>query len=415
MPTVDTPAGGRRPAIDVARVGALLMVVLGHLALATIDRDTDGALRGTNLLELRPGWLWLTLFAPMPVFFAAAGWAHMASTPQHAAARLRPLVGISAVVVTLWSVASVAEMAVAGHGGIVADGARIATQPLWFLAAYVPFAALGTRLTRVAHRIVRAVAVCLAALAIIDIARFAFDGPRWIGWPGFFIAWCVPWLLGAWWRTAVPRSAERRLGALLTVSASAVAIALVWRAGYSPSLIDAVPGRRSNTTPPTLFTAVVATGQVGVLMLMAESLDRVGRRWRLLVERAGSASIGVYVWHLTALSICAATLALGVWAPTRLSPEWWLTRPLWFLLVLSVTAGLTALTVRSHHPTRRSTPTPTRAALAIISVTLGAALIGVYGPREVPIAVATTVAFVGGWLVLRVGSTDTPDRVSAPE
>ena len=35
----------RRPAIDVARVLALALVVAGHLLLATVDRDAAGDVR----------------------------------------------------------------------------------------------------------------------------------------------------------------------------------------------------------------------------------------------------------------------------------------------------------------------------------------------------------------------------------
>jgi hypothetical protein len=50
--------GERRPAIDVARILALVVVVAGHLMLAVVDRP-NGELRAANLLELYPGWEWL--------------------------------------------------------------------------------------------------------------------------------------------------------------------------------------------------------------------------------------------------------------------------------------------------------------------------------------------------------------------
>jgi len=71
----------------VARVGALVLVVLGHLTLAVIDRGPDGAIRGSNLLSLHPGWVWLAMLAPMPVFFAAAGWANATADAASAAGR----------------------------------------------------------------------------------------------------------------------------------------------------------------------------------------------------------------------------------------------------------------------------------------------------------------------------------------
>lgn len=302
---------GRRGAIDVARVGALVMVVLGHLTLAIIDRGPDGAIRGANALALAPDLAWIAMLAPMPVFFAAAGWANATATPRSAAPRLRTLVGLAAAVVVSWSTLSMLEFAVHG-GGAIADGARIATQPLWFLAVYVPLAAFGSNIAQFAER----------------------------------LAWGVPWLLGAWWRRRwrAGWTHERRTGAALVVIASGCAVGLVLFAGYDPALIDAVEGQRSNTTPPGLFTATAAIVQVGLLMLAASWLDRLAELHRGLFDRGGEASVAVYVWHLSALALCAAVLAAGVWAPARFSGAWWLTRPLWFAAVLGVTGLLAAAT-----------------------------------------------------------------------
>ncbi|CAB4888925.1 unannotated protein [freshwater metagenome] len=407
-------APAHRPAIDLVRAGALVMVVLGHLSLAIIDRHPDGSLRGANALALYPHLAWLSMLAPMPVFFCAAGWANTTASLRTAARRLRAIVGLGAVVVTVWSMASIIELLVVGHGDIVADGARIATQPLWFLAAYVPFTALGARLSRWAARPVVAVGLCLTALAALDIARCGFSAPKAIGWPGFFIAWGVPWLVGAWWRGAseAGRLHELRTGTALAAGSLVAAVALVRFAGYHPGLIDAVPGQRSNTTPPTLYTAVAALAQVGVLMMAAHTLDRIGTRFHRLIDRAGQAAVGVYAWHLSALALCAALLAAGVWAPERLSGWWWLSRPVWFAAVLGVTALFVAATSatrarvsKRHKQGRRREPSPTAPAPAKVLVgvaasTLGAGIVGLLGPRTLPTAVAGAACFLIGWVLL---------------
>jgi hypothetical protein len=398
----------------VARVAALTLVVLGHLSLAVIDRGADGAIRGANALALHPRLGWLTVAAPMPVFFAAAGWANATASLGTAARRLRTVVGLGAVVVVAWSTASVVELLIRGEGGIVSDGARIATQPLWFLAAYVPFAAAGSHLARLARRPLLTVGCAVVVLAGIDLARFRFHAPKGIGWPGFFLAWGVPWLLGAWWRSRWERDArpEWRIGAALAVGAGTAAVLLVHLAGYAPGLIDAVPGARSNTTPPTLYTAVAATAQVGVLMIVAPLLDRAAARWRCGVDRAGTAAVGVYLWHLTALALCVALLAAGLWTPTRFSTAWWLTRPAWFALVLGVTGGFVAVTSTARHRLRAGAAEPARDRsrppwLGIAFATAGAAVVGVVGPRTLPASIASIAGFVAGWWLLR-------DRPSHP-
>jgi hypothetical protein len=400
---------GRRGAIDVARVGALVMVVLGHLSLAVIDRGPDGAIRGANVLALHPDLVWLAMLAPMPVFFAAAGWANATATPRSAAPRLRTLVGLAVVVVVSWSTLSMLEYVVFG-GGAIADGARIATQPLWFLAVYVPLAAFGSDVARWAEHPVVAVGGSLAVLAALDVARFGYGAPDAIGWPGFFLAWGVPWLIGAWWRRRWQAGwrHERRTGAALVVIGSVCAVGLVLFAGYHPALIDAVEGQRSNTTPPGLFTATAAIVQVGLLMMVATWLDRLAELHRGLFDRGGEASVAVYMWHLSALALCAAVLAAGVWAPERFSGAWWLTRPLWFAAVLGVTALLVAATswVRGRLGAQIETgpPSDLRIVLGVICVTIGAGTIGLLGPRTPLSATVAVAAFVTGWWCLRAPS-----------
>lgn len=405
-------AATRRPAVDVARILALVTVVAGHLLLAVVDRF-GGEVRGDNLLALHPGWEPLAALAPMPVFFAAAGWANAGAAPRRSAARLATLTGAGAVVVAAWSVGVLVAWAVAGEAGLVGRGARIATQPLWFLAAYVPFTLAAAFVARVVRRfgIAPLVAAALVVLVALDVARFAAAAPAWTGWPGFFVAWGVPWLLGTWWRGAHDRGGldERRIGLALAIGGAAAAVALVATAGYSPALIDAVPGARSNTTPPTLFTAVAGIGQFGGLLVLAGPLDTVGRRWSRRVARAGALAAGIYVWHLTALALCVGVVALGVPAPRRLGVAWWLTRPVWWAVVLAVTAALVAGSagLTAWLGRRRAAPGHARVGGAWtlvtggVAATAGAVAVGLEGPRTPVLAAVCTASFVAGWWCLR--------------
>lgn len=412
---VVSPAPARRDAIDVARVLALLVVVLGHLLMAVIDRR-DGEIRGANLLALHPGWVFVAALAPMPVFFAAGGWANATATLMTSVGRLRTLVGLSAVVVCAWSAGVILAVATTGDAGVVGDGARVATQPLWFVAAYVPLAAAGGWLARLAaDRIVALVGASLVLLAALDGARFALDAPEWIGWPGFYLAWGTPWLLGGWWRARYLDGTldERRVGWTLALGGTAGCAALVLLAGYEPALIDAVAGARSNTTPPTLYTAVAAIAQVGGFMVAGRALDRAGRRWRQWWDRAGEAAIAIYAWHLTALTLCAAVIAAGFPVPERLTPAWWLTRPVWWAIVLTLTAGFVAATAagRSRLRALRTTTGSGRwtgrsgvNVAGLATAAAAAALVGLRGPRSVELALVCSALFLLAWAGLRAES-----------
>lgn len=391
----------------------MFVVVLGHLLLAVIDRH-DGAVRGANLLALHPGWQFLGVFAPMPVFFAAAGWANATSSFAAATARVRTLVGLGAVVVCNWSAGAIVAELITGDSGALGDGARIATQPLWFIAAYVPLAAAGRRLASAAARnVVGLVCTSLVTLAALDAAEFGFGAPEWVRWPGFYLVWATPWVLGCAWRSNYENDEganldERRVGLALVATAGIGCVALVAFGGYDPSLIDAVPGTRSNTTPPTLYTAVAAIAQVGILLLCANTLDRAGRRWRRFWDRAGELAVGIYAWHLSALALCAGVIAVGMPSPERLTVSWWLTRPLWFGAVIGVTFGFVVLTgaVRSRLARWRPRPLPPssqQATFGVIVAAAGAALVGLRGPRSIELAIVCSAAFVAGWLLLRSG------------
>jgi len=398
----------RRDAIDVARILALFVVILGHLSLAVIDRPDD-AVRGTNLLALYPGWAWVTVASPMAVFFAAAGWANARGSLDTAIARLRTIVGLGAVVVVTWSVAVVVATVVTGGPGVIGSGARIATQPLWFLAAYIPLAAMGSPLARLADRHpLASVTVCLGGAALLDAMSFAWGAPRGVAWLGFLLVWATPWLVGAWWRARWESGgfAERKVGASLLVGCGLVGLALVAFAGYDAALIDAVKGGRSNTTPPTLYTAVAGLAQVGLLMIVARPLDRLGRRWRPLWDRLGEAAIGMYVWHLTALALCGGLIAVGMPVPERLTASWWVTRPIWFATVLGVTALLVAATAAARgalaaRRPRRMAVVPARGICGLVVATAGAAFVGLRGPATVGTALGCAVLFVGADALLR--------------
>ncbi len=252
---------------------------------------------------------------------------------------------------------------------------------------------------------------CLALLAVIDVVHFGLAGPSWLAWPAFYLAWVVPWLLGGWWRSASirPGFSERLVGLALAIGGAVAAGLLVWRAGYQASLIDYGSEGRSNTNPPTLYTALVGLAQVGLLMLVARSLDRLGARFRAFWDRAGSVAIGVYAWHLTSLSLCVGIVAIpGVWAPRRLSAAWWMSRPVWLAAVLAGCAALVAATawVRARLAAHETAPRPAstmQLTFGVLVAAAGGAVVGLYGPANAGRAIVCCALLGSSWLLLRCG------------
>ena len=410
----------RRGAIDVARSASLILVVVAHLVMVVLDRGPDGALRGVNLFEIHPGLEWLTMISPMPLFFVASGWANVGSPIDSRLQRTRTMLTLGTVLVVIWSLAMLTERLVTGDNGIIADGARISTQPMWFLTAWIPFTIGSSFLTRCSRRIVPVVGGCLGAMILIDVARFAFDAPRWIGFPGFFVAWAIPWLMGAWWRQRCDRADsggsvlnERRIGVRIAAVAAATVFVLAVFLGYHVALIDAVPGNRSNTTPPTLFTAVASLLQVGLFMIAARSLDAVAARRAAFIRSLNGVAPGLYVWHLTSLTLWAALLAAGLWAPERLSSAWWLTRPIWFALVIAGAFGF-SLATRSAlsrgpggatGPSTSGSSAPARLIVAAASAVVAFGLTGLYGPDTTGMAISISLLCVVSFVSLGSRST----------
>jgi hypothetical protein len=388
---------------------ALLIVVAGHLTLAVIDRQ-GGEVRGENLLALFPRWYWVTIIAPMPLFFLAGGYANSESSFTESTRRLSLFAGLATIVVSVWALPVVITQVLAGSTGIVGDGARVATQPLWFFAAYAPLVALGSPISRLSTRSqVRLLGMCVAVVVVCDVIRFGTKGPEWIGWVGFLPTYATFWIAGMVWRrkSLQPEFSERLPGLVIFAVTVVVAFVLTIRMGYSWALIDAVPGKRSNTTPPTVFTVTAGLMQTGVVLIFATTLDGFARRRERVFARLREVSVGVYVWHLSAMMVVSATVALGVPLATRFTPWWWLARPVWYGLIGVVTALLVALTrviiARLTGGSRASSPAPQSVTSGVFGVVLlagAAAHIGLKGPRTSPAAVGLVAALAVSWWAL---------------
>ncbi|MFF3216312.1 acyltransferase [Streptomyces sp. NPDC002886] len=332
-----TPAHRDR-SVDALRAFAILGVVLGHW-LVTALTSADGGLATTSPLAhmsaLAPvSWVFQTL----AVFFLVGG--HVAAQGYESARgrgvpyrqwvkqRLGRLFRPVAAVLVLWSLASGGMLL----GGVAADTVgtllKLVLSPLWFLLVFAALTAATPLVARLSPL------WPLAVVAAVDVWRFGFGGPAWIGWVNVAAGWLVPYTLGAAWSRGA--FARRTPAILLLGGGIAATAALILWGGYPASMVG-VPGAAiSNLNPPTLAAVAFGLAQCGLALLLREPLARVMSRPRAwaTVALVNLSAMTIFLWHQTAMM---AVTALGLLVSTDLpglhtaptSAQWIAVRLLW--------------------------------------------------------------------------------------
>ena len=116
--------------------------------------------------------------------------------------------------------------------------------------------------------------------------------------------------------------------------------------GYPGNMLD-------NLNPPTFAIVVLAVGQTCLLVLAHPALERLValRPVRVVVATVGSRLMTIYLWHLPVLALVIGLLLLTpLPAPPAGSAAWWLTRPLIFLVMVGVLAGISLVLGRLERP-----------------------------------------------------------------
>ena len=177
---VDATPASRDRYVDFLRAAAILAVVCGHWLVATIWRSGGGIEVGNVLSDvaaLRPA-TWV--FQVMGVFFVVGGFATRRTIEGRGsfdagsflASRTERLLRPTIVFVVAWLVAA-AGLATAGvDPGLTHDMARIAAQPLWFLAVFLLVALVAPAQLALHRRAPRALLVC------VPVVVAAFDWLR---------------------------------------------------------------------------------------------------------------------------------------------------------------------------------------------------------------------------------------------
>ncbi|MGW2992636.1 acyltransferase family protein, partial [Streptomyces sp. NPDC001193] len=315
-----TPADRDRT-VDALRSFAILGVVLGHW-LVTALTTANGGLSNTSPLAHLP-WLapvsWV--FQTLAVFFLVGG--HVAAR-GHASARergvpygvwvaqrLSRLFRPVAAVLALWTVTAAGLLLGGAEPGTVQTLVKLVLSPLWFLLVFAVLTAATPLVARLNPL------WPLAVVAGVDVWRFGFGGPEWIGWVNVAAGWLVPYTLGAAWSRGA--FARRTPAALLLGGGAAATVGLVLWGGYPASMVG-VPGAPiSNLNPPTLAAVSFGLAQCGLALLLRSPLERAMRRPRVWAKVAlmNLSAMTIFLWHQTSMM---AVTALGLLTHSPFGP-----------------------------------------------------------------------------------------------
>ena len=319
-----TVPDNRDHAMDLYRVVALLLIVIGHWVAACLTFSDGGFWRENPLVDL-PWTQWLTwMFQVVPVFFVVAGYASAVSWGHRRAEeslqswlrrRLARPVGPTAVYVVFVLIV-VAVLSAVGVAGTELDfGAWAVAMHLWFLGIYVLVVAL-TPIAVAAHRrwglwVPLAMAVLVAA---VDAANLGAHLP-YAGWPNYLLPWAVLYQLGIAWQDGVLRGR----GALAVAVVSAAALAVLVSVGPYPVSMIGVPGATvNNTSPPNLALLALGCTQAGLVLAAAPAVNRALKsvRAQRVLAVANDNVMALYLWHMVPVVIVAL-----VGYPTGLLPQ----------------------------------------------------------------------------------------------
>jgi hypothetical protein len=258
---------------------------------------------------------------------------------------LRRLLKPFGVFVAVWiAVQVVFHLADVGRGDVLRLS-RLPFGPLWFLAVYLGVVALAPAMLALHRRAPWLTLLTLAnGIVVVDALRFVL-AVRNIGWVNLALVWLFVHQLGFFYGDGRLAAWSRaRLAAMAAVGL--VGMALLTNLGpYPRSMVGVDHEAISNMSPPTACIAFLTLWLVGLAMVARAPLTRwLDRRrpWTMVIA-ANGVIMTLFLWHLTGLLLTILALgALGLDPEPDTNAAWWIFRPLWILVPLTVTAALVA-------------------------------------------------------------------------
>ena len=381
--------------VDFLRGVSISVVIVGHWLIATAWMSDSGFVTG-HLLKDRPETQWLTwLFQVMPVFFIVGGYSHAVSLQsaerknlsyaQWLIARLTRLVVPVLVLLLVWAGIALTMGLVDTRPAVIQYMSRASLVPTWFLAIYIMVAILAPVAWAFWKRAGYWSFVALALVAVLDDVLFFAADLEVVGWSNYFWVWLAVHQLGFAWRDdRLPgRAVLAAIGA-----AGFVALYLMIHLGpYPLAMVGSPDEGLSNTLPPKATLIALALGQFGLLLSIEEPVRRSlsGLRLWTATVLVNSMIMTVYLWHITVMIVLGGVLYLAGGVGFGIEPgttAWWLSRPLWIvvLLVLLVPLALllSPLERRGRQP-GAPVPSGPRQVIGATMIGLGIALLSLLG------------------------------------
>lgn len=384
----------RNRVVDLIRVLSILVVVFGHWLMAAITFE-DGELVPGHLLELADWTHPLTwVFQVMPLFFFVGGYSNALSWRSARKrgepyggwlrARLRRLALPVVPLLLVWTIGGWLGLRLGLDWEILQLASRVALVPTWFLAAYVVIVTLAPPALMLWERYrwwSIGAGVVLGGLA--DVASIG-GGMVAVGFLNYVLVWGTVHQLGYAWVDGELAGTGRRL-ALATTGLLAT-LALVRFGPYPVAMVGLDTAQVTNSYPPRVTLTFLGMFQAGLVLLVEPALTRLmaGLRAWTTVVLISARIMTLYLWHLTAMVIVIGlALLVDGWGlgMEPLSSEWWLSRPIWFMVVAVPTLALMAIFGRYERPERDERPAPQawQPVLAVVLVCAGLGLLAAIG------------------------------------
>ncbi|MDJ0909131.1 MAG: acyltransferase [Woeseiaceae bacterium] len=394
--------------VDFLRAASILVVVIGHWLIATVYYQ-DGTLEPGHLLEITTDLHWMTwAFQVMPIFFIVGGFSN-SITLQSAekkgqpyatwlAARLNRLVAPLLFLLIGWGAIALGQYLLGVSAEVIQYTSRASLIPTWFLAIYIMVVVLAPVTFSLWRKFGFASFWGFVALAAITDWLF-FAGFEWVGWSNYFWVWLGVHQLGYAWR-------EGRLGGPVMLLGYAfvafIALYLLINFGPYPMAMVGSPGEDvSNSLPPKITLLVLGVVQLGLLLSLEGPMRRAldGLRLWTATVLINSMIMTLYLWHITLMIAVTSALFYAGGFFLGIDPgsaEWWWSRIPWvvgLLVLLMPGAFLLAAFERRPFDPNASMPHAARQIVGAVMISLGIAIVAMYGFAGTPIKGMDIAAF----------------------